>query len=105
MDWALYRGRSERCAHCRNRVQVHGISPLPPYSELFVSTTDSPLFDPSTSQVHHGGNFQALALTTAFEKLVLPFTSQKYYPRRRRKYLILLSARVFPRAWQQQIPV
>ncbi|KAF8520821.1 L-Aspartase-like protein [Gautieria morchelliformis] len=32
------------------------------------STTDNPLFDPSTSQVHHGGNFQALALTTAFEK-------------------------------------
>ncbi|KIJ51296.1 hypothetical protein M422DRAFT_26717 [Sphaerobolus stellatus SS14] len=32
------------------------------------STTDNPLLDPGTGYVHHGGNFQALSLTTAFEK-------------------------------------
>ena len=37
-------------------------------SEPVISATDNPLIDASTSHVHHGGNFQALALTTAFEK-------------------------------------
>lgn len=37
-------------------------------SELTITATDNPLLDPSTSRIHHGGNFQALSLTTAFEK-------------------------------------
>jgi phenylalanine ammonia-lyase len=32
------------------------------------STTDNPLIDPSTGDVHHGGNFQAMAVTNAMEK-------------------------------------
>ncbi|GJJ08484.1 hypothetical protein Clacol_002702 [Clathrus columnatus] len=32
------------------------------------STTDNPIFDAKKRQVHHGGNFQALSLTTSFEK-------------------------------------
>lgn len=31
------------------------------------STTDNPLMDPATGRVHHGGNFQAMALTSAME--------------------------------------
>ncbi|KAE8227235.1 hypothetical protein CF319_g274 [Tilletia indica] len=32
------------------------------------STTDNPLIDASTGQVHHGGNFQAMSVTNALEK-------------------------------------
>ncbi|KZV73970.1 phenylalanine ammonium lyase [Peniophora sp. CONT] len=32
------------------------------------STTDNPLFDGETGEVHHGGNFQAMAVTGAMEK-------------------------------------
>ncbi|KAH9976197.1 phenylalanine ammonia-lyase [Lactifluus volemus] len=32
------------------------------------STTDNPLFNGETSEVHHGGNFQAMAVTNAMEK-------------------------------------
>ncbi|KAF4621343.1 hypothetical protein D9613_000844 [Agrocybe pediades] len=32
------------------------------------STTDNPLVDPETGKVHHGGNFQAMAVTNAMEK-------------------------------------
>lgn len=32
------------------------------------STTDNPLFDVSTCKVHHGGNFQATAVTSSTEK-------------------------------------
>ncbi|KAL2814478.1 L-Aspartase-like protein [Aspergillus granulosus] len=32
------------------------------------STTDNPLFDAVNSTIHHGGNFQATAITTAMEK-------------------------------------
>lgn len=32
------------------------------------STTDNPLVEPSTGDVHHGGNFQAMAVTNAMEK-------------------------------------
>ncbi|KAJ5648139.1 phenylalanine ammonia-lyase [Penicillium lividum] len=32
------------------------------------STTDNPLTDPSNGHVHHGGNFQAAAITSAMEK-------------------------------------
>lgn len=32
------------------------------------STTDNPLFDVSTRKVHHGGNFQAVAVTSSTEK-------------------------------------
>ncbi|KAI0034707.1 phenylalanine ammonium lyase [Vararia minispora EC-137] len=32
------------------------------------STTDNPLFDGETGTVHHGGNFQAMAVTNAMEK-------------------------------------
>lgn len=30
--------------------------------------TDNPLFDGETDKVHHGGNFQAMAVTNAMEK-------------------------------------
>lgn len=48
-------------------------SMLTEYSKLmrvfFSSTaTDNPIFDAKKRQVHHGGNFQALSLTTSFEK-------------------------------------
>ncbi|KAJ7587017.1 L-Aspartase-like protein [Mycena floridula] len=32
------------------------------------STTDNPLIDGETAEVHHGGNFQAMAITNAMEK-------------------------------------
>lgn len=32
------------------------------------STTDNPLIDGETGQIHHGGNFQAMAVTNAMEK-------------------------------------
>lgn len=32
------------------------------------STTDNPLIDPTTNTIHHGGNFQAVAVTAAVEK-------------------------------------
>lgn len=32
------------------------------------STTDNPLVDSSTGHIHHGGNFQAMAVTNAMEK-------------------------------------
>ncbi|KAL4810915.1 L-Aspartase-like protein [Aspergillus unguis] len=32
------------------------------------STTDNPLFDAKKSTIHHGGNFQAMAITSAMEK-------------------------------------
>ncbi|THH08002.1 hypothetical protein EW145_g3006, partial [Phellinidium pouzarii] len=35
------------------------------------STTDNPLIDPETGIVHHGGNFQAMAVTSALEPLRL----------------------------------
>ncbi|CAP61903.1 uncharacterized protein PODANS_5_1980 [Podospora anserina S mat+] len=35
------------------------------------STTDNPLIDPSSSSIHHGGNFQAMVLTSAMEKTSL----------------------------------
>lgn len=35
------------------------------------STTDNPLIDPSTQEIHHGGNFQATSLTSALEKTLL----------------------------------
>lgn len=33
------------------------------------SSTDNPLFDPTSEQLYHGGNFQALAVTNAVEKI------------------------------------
>ncbi|OCB91043.1 phenylalanine ammonia-lyase [Sanghuangporus baumii] len=35
------------------------------------STTDNPLIDPATGIVHHGGNFQAMAVTSVLEPLRL----------------------------------
>ncbi|KAK4641429.1 hypothetical protein QC761_501980 [Podospora bellae-mahoneyi] len=35
------------------------------------STTDNPLIDPSSRSIHHGGNFQAMVLTSAMEKTSL----------------------------------
>ncbi|KAK3496256.1 L-Aspartase-like protein [Neurospora crassa] len=35
------------------------------------STTDNPLIDPTSGLIHHGGNFQAMALTSAMEKTLL----------------------------------
>ncbi|KAL4911029.1 hypothetical protein BDW74DRAFT_5016 [Aspergillus multicolor] len=32
------------------------------------STTDNPLFDAANHEIHHGGNFQAMSITTAMEK-------------------------------------
>lgn len=32
------------------------------------STTDNPLIDPDSAEVHHGGNFQAASVTSAMEK-------------------------------------
>ncbi|RDW93789.1 aromatic amino acid ammonia-lyase [Aspergillus mulundensis] len=32
------------------------------------STTDNPLFDAANNEIHHGGNFQAMSITTAMEK-------------------------------------
>jgi phenylalanine ammonia-lyase len=32
------------------------------------STTDNPLIDPDTGDIYHGGNFQAVSVTTAMEK-------------------------------------
>ncbi|KAK1230449.1 hypothetical protein PQX77_006459 [Marasmius sp. AFHP31] len=32
------------------------------------STTDNPLIDPESGEIHHGGNFQAMAVTNAMEK-------------------------------------
>ncbi|KAL4985198.1 L-Aspartase-like protein [Aspergillus falconensis] len=32
------------------------------------STTDNPLFDAANDTIHHGGNFQAMSITTAMEK-------------------------------------
>ncbi|KAJ7691159.1 phenylalanine ammonium lyase [Mycena rosella] len=32
------------------------------------STTDNPLVDPDTGEIHHGGNFQAMSVTNAMEK-------------------------------------
>jgi phenylalanine ammonia-lyase len=32
------------------------------------STTDNPLIDPDTGDIHHGGNFQAVSVTSAMEK-------------------------------------
>lgn len=32
------------------------------------STTDNPLVDPETGHIHHGGNFQAMAVTNVMEK-------------------------------------
>jgi len=32
------------------------------------STTDNPLIEVATGQIHHGGNFQAMAVTNAMEK-------------------------------------
>jgi phenylalanine ammonia-lyase len=37
---------------------------------LFIAT-DNPLIDPDTGVVHHGGNFQAMAVTTALEPMRL----------------------------------
>ncbi|KAL5360773.1 L-Aspartase-like protein [Aspergillus floccosus] len=34
------------------------------------STTDNPLVDPVTGRIHHGGNFQATAITSAMEKIM-----------------------------------
>lgn len=39
------------------------------------STTDNPLIDPSTQEIHHGGNFQAMSLTSALEKTLLALQS------------------------------
>ncbi|KAA8623998.1 hypothetical protein SMACR_05651 [Sordaria macrospora] len=35
------------------------------------STTDNPLIDPASGSIHHGGNFQAMAITSAMEKTML----------------------------------
>ncbi|KAK1773691.1 L-Aspartase-like protein [Copromyces sp. CBS 386.78] len=35
------------------------------------STTDNPLIDPDSGSIHHGGNFQAMAITSAMEKTML----------------------------------
>ncbi|KAF2260879.1 phenylalanine ammonia-lyase [Lojkania enalia] len=35
------------------------------------STTDNPLIEPETGEVHHGGNFQAVSVTSAMEKCKL----------------------------------
>src|SRR5712675_255326 len=35
---------------------------------LCIAATDNPLVDAETSEVHHGGNFQAMAVTNAMEK-------------------------------------
>ena len=34
----------------------------------FILATDNPLVDAETKEVHHGGNFQAMAVTNAMEK-------------------------------------
>lgn len=39
------------------------------------STTDNPLINPSTSEIHHGGNFQAMTLTSSLEKILLALQS------------------------------
>ncbi|RJE23102.1 Phenylalanine ammonia-lyase [Aspergillus sclerotialis] len=39
------------------------------------STTDNPLINPSTSEINHGGNFQAMALTSSLEKILLALQS------------------------------
>lgn len=38
----------------------------PPY--IFLPATDNPLIDGETGEIHHGGNFQAMAVTNAMEK-------------------------------------
>jgi phenylalanine ammonia-lyase len=35
---------------------------------LLLVATDNPLVDSETNEVHHGGNFQAMAVTNAMEK-------------------------------------
>ncbi|KAI9441665.1 L-Aspartase-like protein [Lactarius indigo] len=43
----------------------------PPLNTITIecnSTTDNPLVDAETNEVHHGGNFQAMAVTNAMEK-------------------------------------
>jgi phenylalanine ammonia-lyase len=35
---------------------------------LITAATDNPLFDGETGHVHHGGNFQAMAVSAAMEK-------------------------------------
>ena len=35
------------------------------------STTDNPLIDPASGSIRHGGNFQAMAITSAMEKTML----------------------------------
>ena len=37
-------------------------------TSFFFSATDNPLIDGETGIVHHGGNFQAMAVTNAMEK-------------------------------------
>lgn len=40
-----------------------------PTDEVYATiATDNPLVEPSTGDVHHGGNFQAMAVTNAMEK-------------------------------------
>ncbi|KXN85379.1 Phenylalanine ammonia-lyase [Leucoagaricus sp. SymC.cos] len=43
-------------------------SALTSLSQECNSTTDNPLIDGETGQIHHGGNFQAMAVTNAMEK-------------------------------------
>lgn len=37
-------------------------------SNVLLVATDNPLVEPSTGDVHHGGNFQAMAVTNSMEK-------------------------------------
>ena len=35
---------------------------------MLLVATDNPLVEPSTGDIHHGGNFQAMAVTNSMEK-------------------------------------
>lgn len=39
-----------------------------PDIQSFYTATDNPLIDGETGRIHHGGNFQAMAVTNAMEK-------------------------------------
>lgn len=38
------------------------------FSDRFFLATDNPLIDGELGEIHHGGNFQAMAITNAMEK-------------------------------------
>ena len=41
---------------------------IPSSANCSITATDNPLFDAETGEVHHGGNFQAMAVSNAMEK-------------------------------------